>query len=353
MILPTDAQLDERLIRLADTLPSSVLPRRPAATSRRVRAPWAWSAAPVIAAVLIVTIAGASLLIRGASPEMRGGAIGSASGHGQQVAGGSDQAPSPAAATMSSQERVAFPSAAAPSPDAAAIAICDAIRDSVPLVLVRSGVPRVVGANTLDSTSIGAYLGAVQAGINPVTVIGPVAQARTIVCVIDGDFDTRTPGPPGHDTTAKRILVLVRDGMPELWAMTRDPAAMPTPDELAVAGSSAAASPGPVPSGSAPPDGTYLLASHPDSDCGGEGDPRPARIRAAASDPERVWLELDGDRLTAFWPEGTTVRFNGGRPVRIRDADGTVIATAGQRLSDTTVRGCLDMGEARIDLYRR
>jgi hypothetical protein len=230
--------------------------------------------------------------------------------------------------------------------------VCEAAKGSVPLVLLRSGEATVVGAYAMDAATLGAYLGAVQAGVNPVTVIGPEAEDGTVVCLIDGDFDTRTPGPPGHDTTAKRILVLVRDGTPELRAIAHDPAALPTPDELVAAGGPSTP-PGPTASaqGAISPDGVYLLASHPGGDCGGEGDTRPARIRADESDPDHVWLELGGERLTALWPEGTTVRFPSDGTARIRDADGTVIARAGQRLSDTSLRGCMSIRTARVFLY--
>lgn len=87
-------------------------------------------------------------------------------------------------------------------------------------------------------------------------------------------------------------------------------------------------------------DGAYPLASHPEGDCGGEGDPSSARIRAEESDPALVWLELRGERLEASWPEGTTVRFTD-TGARILDAEGDVIARAGQRLSDTSLTGCM------------
>jgi hypothetical protein len=92
----------------------------------------------------------------------------------------------------------------------------------------------------------------------------------------------------------------------------------------------------------------YSLASHPSGDCGGEGDPSSARIRADEADPDRVWLELRGKRLESFWPEGTTVRF-GDDGARVRDARGKVIARADQRLSDTSLRGC--MTRDRIYMY--
>lgn len=325
MTLPTDAELDERLVRLAGTLPASIGAPRPIATPRRLRGIRSSSMAPVVATVLVIVGAGAVLLNARPSPDARGGALLSAPPSTQPTA---------------------------PSPDAAAVAACEAIRDSVPLVLLRSGEATLVGAYAMDAISLGEYLWAVQSGVNPVTVIGPTAETGTIVCIIDGDFDTRSPGPPGHDTTAKRVLVLIRDGTPELWALARDTSSMPTPDELAGPAASAASA-APTASGSADPDGTYLLASHPGGDCGGEGDPRPARIRADVSDPDHVWLELDGDRLTALWPEGTTVRFASDGSARIRDADGTVIARAGQRLSQTSLRGCMNLGRGRILLYVR
>jgi hypothetical protein len=69
------------------------------------------------------------------------------------------------------------------------------------------------------------------------------------MCVFDGDFQTTTPGPPGHDTTAVRILVVVNgDGpfpggafawafcfssMPSCGIATTDPRTIPATPPLA------------------------------------------------------------------------------------------------------------------------
>ena len=50
------------------------------------------------------------------------------------------------------------------------------------------------------------------------------------MCLFDGDFDTMTPGPPGHDTSAVRVLVLIADGEALLWAITRDRESLPIDD---------------------------------------------------------------------------------------------------------------------------
>jgi hypothetical protein len=51
------------------------------------------------------------------------------------------------------------------------------------------------------------------------------------MCFIDGDFFTQTPGPPEADRSAVRVLVVIADGQPQLWAMARqDESALPTTD---------------------------------------------------------------------------------------------------------------------------
>ena len=56
------------------------------------------------------------------------------------------------------------------------------------------------------------------------------------LCILDGDFNTETPGPPGHDTTATRVLVVIEGGDAFPWAFcfsntcgitTTDPATIP------------------------------------------------------------------------------------------------------------------------------
>ena len=73
-------------------------------------------------------------------------------------------------------------------------------------------------------------------------------------------------------------------------------------------------------------------------DCGGQGDPRNARFRAAAGDSALVWLELEGQRIDAFWPDGYVVRF--GRRPAVIGPDGRIAARIGQRLRDTDVGYC-------------
>lgn len=90
----------------------------------------------------------------------------------------------------------------------------------------------------------------------------------------------------------------------------------------------------------APSSGVYALVSAPAGDCGGQGDPSSAVFRAEEGDADKVWMKLDGRRIAAIWPEGYTVRFREGGAV-IMAPDGTVVAREGQRLSATSLDGCL------------
>ena len=82
------------------------------------------------------------------------------------------------------------------------------------------------------------------------------------------------------------------------------------------------------------------LAGAPPGDCGGKGDPSSAVFRAKESDPDKVWMKLDGRRMTAIWPEGYTSasRTRGRRSSRQWQG----VAREGQRLSATKLDGCLN-----------
>ena len=90
----------------------------------------------------------------------------------------------------------------------------------------------------------------------------------------------------------------------------------------------------------APAVGVYPLAGVPAGDCGGEGDPSSAVFRASEGDADKVWMTLDGHRLTAIWPEGYSVRFTGSG-AEVISPDGTVVARERQRLSATKLDGCM------------
>ncbi len=84
-----------------------------------------------------------------------------------------------------------------------------------------------------------------------------------------------------------------------------------------------------------PPDTYRLPGGYREDygDCGGDSDPRSAVFRADAGDRSKVWLELGGERIDTFWPDGYVVRFGNGRAVVV-GPDGTVAAREGQRLRD-------------------
>jgi hypothetical protein len=95
-----------------------------------------------------------------------------------------------------------------------------------------------------------------------------------------------------------------------------------------------------------PADTFRLPGGHRDGygDCGGEGDPRDAVFRADPDDPDKVWLQQGGQRISTFWPDGYVVRFRKGRGTVI-GPDGAVAAREGQRLRDAAKQDYCPSGD--------
>ena len=108
-----------------------------------------------------------------------------------------------------------------PSPsENAAYTACSGIMGSIPMVTMRSGQPSIAAAYEVTGEQLTDYF---------VVVLnhGHMSNGadwwndptQTVeMCVLDGDFETQTPGPPGHDTNATRVLVVIDDGDAFSWA---------------------------------------------------------------------------------------------------------------------------------------
>lgn len=154
-------------------------------------------------------------------------------------------AESPIAQLASSPPTPAAPAKIAPSPSVtvshrvaalspnAAETACRALLDDIPDTVTKSGKATVAAAYEVRGDQLATYLETFGNGYpsqwrdEPAKLIG--------MCIFDGDFDTMTPGPPGHDTSAVRVLVLIPDGAAMLWAIARDKSALPTTDPATLA----------------------------------------------------------------------------------------------------------------------
>jgi hypothetical protein len=110
---------------------------------------------------------------------------------------------------------------------------CSTRLDSIPYVIVRSGKPTLAGAFTVTGQELTNYF--VQTlGASPDQSNGSdwwnLPTKDVVVCFYDGDFSTTTPGPQGHDTSAKRVLVVISEGVAEFWASTVHNATLPAVD---------------------------------------------------------------------------------------------------------------------------
>lgn len=117
---------------------------------------------------------------------------------------------------------------------AAATAACSALLDDVPSTQVNSGKATLAAAYAVNGEQLASYL----EQMHEANGVGGSASTwrdkptqRLNMCIFDGDFTTLTPGPPGHDTSASRVLVLIVDGQADLWAIAlEDQSAVPTTD---------------------------------------------------------------------------------------------------------------------------
>ena len=123
-------------------------------------------------------------------------------------------------ATFNGQElnRLDSPS---PSPtDNAAYTACSGIVDNIPMVSVRSGEPTIAAAYEVTGEQMTNYFvveldhGEMSNGADWWN-----SKTKTVdMCVFDGDFEAQTPGPPGHDTNATRVLVVIDGSDAFSWA---------------------------------------------------------------------------------------------------------------------------------------
>lgn len=128
---------------------------------------------------------------------------------------------------------VAIPSTQSSGASPAEVA-CSDIIDNIPMVAMNSGEATLAAAYEVTSGQLADFLERIgeQNGVG-----GSLLQLRddpnkiVDVCTFDGDFTTKTPGPPGHNNTAVRVLVAIADGQAQLWAMAiKDRSVLPTTD---------------------------------------------------------------------------------------------------------------------------
>lgn len=110
---------------------------------------------------------------------------------------------------------------------------CRATLAHIPLVEVNSGEPTLAAAYAVSGPELDRYLSdqASRAGVE----LGSTGWASDTsedvsMCLFDGDFLTNTPGPPGHDRSAVRVLVVVANGKARLWSVTTEKSALPATD---------------------------------------------------------------------------------------------------------------------------
>jgi hypothetical protein len=112
-------------------------------------------------------------------------------------------------------------------------AACSSRLASIPIVEVASGEPKVAGAYDLTGDQLTRYF--VRTFDQSVDQSNGAdwwnqATEHVVMCLYDGDFETFTPGPEGHNTTATRVLVVISQGVAEFWASTLDKASIPAFD---------------------------------------------------------------------------------------------------------------------------
>lgn len=99
---------------------------------------------------------------------------------------------------------------------------CDIALQSISdLVIVNNGEPTVSGAFNVTGLQLANYLETIAERGGGFSFDSPWrsrAEESLALCFLDGSFTSTLPGPPGHDTTADRAIVIVADGQPELYA---------------------------------------------------------------------------------------------------------------------------------------
>lgn len=140
------------------------------------------------------------------------------------------------------QPETAKPQSETPAPTAAidgAERACSQRMGSIPLLRVKSGEPTVAGAYDVTGTQLTNYFVRTfdqSADQSNGSVWWNKATERAVMCLYDGDFQTMTPGPEGHNTRASRVLVVISQGEAEFWASTIDKLTIPAVDPASLGG---------------------------------------------------------------------------------------------------------------------
>ena len=114
------------------------------------------------------------------------------------------------------------PVSAPPSPSPTSnpgLAACAAIIGNIPMVKVKTGAPTIAAAYEVTGEQMTRYFDAVlnQGGNNGADWWN--SPTKTVdMCVFDGDFEAETPGLPGDDTNATRVLVVSDSSDTMSWA---------------------------------------------------------------------------------------------------------------------------------------
>lgn len=145
-------------------------------------------------------------------------------------AGASDgptQIPSPAStAAATPPSTLVTPS---DSPADRAHAACAAIIDNIPMAQVKSGVATIAAAYEVTGEQASRYFETVFNNGDNGSDWWNQPTKLVDLCFFDGDFETQTPGPSGHDTTFAHLLVVISDGDAQLWALShKDQPPLPT-----------------------------------------------------------------------------------------------------------------------------
>lgn len=152
---------------------------------------------------------------------------------------GATTAPLPTTATPTAAADVEVPTFAsepssADSSTAAATAACSALLDNIPSVQLNSGKATLAASYEVTGAQLDTYFARMHetngGGGSPLPWEDKPNKQLTM-CIFDGDFTTLTPGPPGHDTSSPRVLVVIEDGLADLWSIAlEDRSVIPTTD---------------------------------------------------------------------------------------------------------------------------
>ena len=157
---------------------------------------------------------------------------------GATPAGTAPSAPPNESASPPPSDSYTGPSTPVGSGDTADAA-CSAFLDNIPMVRVESGKATLAAAFKVTGAQLTSYfvttLNADPNHSNGSDWWGHPTKMVDL-CLYDGDFTTMTPGPPGNDTSAARVLVVISDGDAQFWARTLNKAAFPAIDPASIAG---------------------------------------------------------------------------------------------------------------------